>query len=89
MEVKSLMLDVSASSGKVSAEYIVPENAVAIVARAHGAGAGMNHSFMIALAKKLAESGIATFRFNFPFECSAKTRILDIFKAPLHHHEVI
>jgi len=34
---------------------------------AHGAGAGMNHSFMLTLAKSLAEKGIATLRFNFPF----------------------
>ena len=34
---------------------------------AHGAGSGMNHSFMAALAKALAERGIASLRFNFPF----------------------
>ena len=34
---------------------------------AHGAGTGMHHSFMIALANTLAENGIATLRFNFPF----------------------
>jgi len=34
---------------------------------AHGAGAGMNHSFMEALARALAARGIATLRFNFPF----------------------
>lgn len=34
---------------------------------AHGAGAGMNHSFMTALAASLSEAGIATLRFNFPF----------------------
>ena len=67
METKSLMLDVSASAGKVSAEYIVPENATHIVTLAHGAGAGMNHSFMVALAKNLAELGVSSMRFNFPF----------------------
>jgi predicted alpha/beta-hydrolase family hydrolase len=34
---------------------------------AHGAGAGMNHSFMVALANALAEKNIGTLRFNFPF----------------------
>ena len=34
---------------------------------AHGAGAGMNHLFMVALANALAEVDIATLRFNFPF----------------------
>ena len=41
---------------------------------AHGAGAGMNHPFMITLAKSLAESGIASLRFNFPFIENKKGR---------------
>jgi len=41
---------------------------------AHGAGAGMNHSFMIAIAKSLAEMNIATLRFNFPFTEHTKKR---------------
>lgn len=41
---------------------------------AHGAGAGMNHSFMIALAQSLAEAGIAALRFNFPFAENKKGR---------------
>ena len=74
MENRSLMLDVSALAGKVSAEYIVPENANGIVSLAHGAGAGMNHSFMVALSKALAELGIASLRFNFPFIEQKKKR---------------
>ncbi|MEO7241573.1 MAG: alpha/beta family hydrolase [Variovorax sp.] len=34
---------------------------------AHGAGAGMAHRFMQDVADGLAERGIATLRFNFPF----------------------
>ena len=41
---------------------------------AHGAGAGMNHSFMITLAQSLSEEGIATMRFNFPFSENKKGR---------------
>jgi len=74
MENRSLMLEVSASAGKVSADYIVPENANGIVSLAHGAGAGMNHSFMVALSKALAELGIASLRFNFPFIEQKKKR---------------
>ncbi|KLN62920.1 alpha/beta fold hydrolase [Vibrio sp. VPAP30] len=34
---------------------------------AHGAGAGMDHTFMEAVAKGLAEKGIQVVRFNFPY----------------------
>ena len=34
---------------------------------AHGAGAGMQHAFMAALAGRLAARGIAVLRFQFPF----------------------
>lgn len=44
-----------------------PRDARACYVFAHGAGAGMNHSFMEALAKALAGRDIATLRFNFPF----------------------
>jgi uncharacterized protein len=74
MKTNSLMLDVSASAGKVSAEYIVPDDAMHIVTLAHGAGAGMNHSFMIALANELSLLGVASLRFNFPFIEQKKRR---------------
>jgi predicted alpha/beta-hydrolase family hydrolase len=44
------------------------------MALAHGAGAGMDHPFMVALANSLAETGIATLRFNFPFAENKKRR---------------
>src|SRR3954451_16227828 len=34
---------------------------------AHGAGAGMAHPFMAASARELAQRGIATLRYNFPY----------------------
>lgn len=41
---------------------------------AHGAGAGMNHPFMVTLANAVAEVGIATLRFNFAFMENKKGR---------------
>jgi uncharacterized protein len=38
-----------------------------VMTLAHGAGAGMDHPFMVTLSSSLAEMGIATMRFNFPF----------------------
>lgn len=74
MKVKSLQLTVSESIGKVSAELIVPDSLTAIVTLAHGAGAGMNHPFMTALANELAQLDIGTLRFNFPFIEQKKKR---------------
>lgn len=45
----------------------VPEQARACFVLAHGAGAGMTHPFMTAVATGLAERAIATLRFQFPY----------------------
>ena len=44
-----------------------PAGARACYVLAHGAGAGMNHPFMSAVAKGLATRGIATLRYQFPY----------------------
>jgi uncharacterized protein len=67
MNTQSLVLHVSPEIGNVSAEYIKPENCSCMMTLAHGAGAGMHHSFMVLLSNALAEVGIGTLRFNFPF----------------------
>src|SRR6478735_2705130 len=67
MNTQSIVLPISAEIGNVSAEYMMPDNPSCVMTLAHGAGAGMNHSFMVALSNALAEKGIATLRFNFPF----------------------
>src|SRR5262245_44196790 len=69
-----LLLEVSSTIGNVSGEFIVPENSECIITLAHGAGAGMNHSFMIFLAQSLADQGMGTLRFNFPFTENKKGR---------------
>lgn len=74
MKTRSLSLKVSSAIGSVSAECFVPENSESILTIAHGAGAGMNHSFMIELAKALSANDIATMRFNFPFTENKKGR---------------
>lgn len=67
MKTASLIIEVSPETGNVSAEYILPANSSCIMVLAHGAGAGMHHVFMVQLSNALAEKGIATLRFNFPF----------------------
>jgi uncharacterized protein len=74
MSNEFLSIEVSPAIGQVSAEYIVPSEATCIITLAHGAGAGMNHPFMTTLAHSLADVGIATLRFNFPFIENKKKR---------------
>jgi predicted alpha/beta-hydrolase family hydrolase len=52
-----------------------PDEAVAALVLAHGAGAGMAHGHMQALAAALARRGIATLRFDFPFIEAGKKRV--------------
>jgi predicted alpha/beta-hydrolase family hydrolase len=74
MTTRSFSLQVSPSIGAVTAEFIVPEASKYIMTLAHGAGAGMDHSFMVTLASSLAGEGIGTLRFNFPFAEHKKGR---------------
>ncbi|HZP10364.1 alpha/beta family hydrolase [Methyloceanibacter sp.] len=51
----------------VSGLLIAPSQARACYVLAHGAGAGMTHPFMAAIADGLAERGVATLRYQFPY----------------------
>lgn len=51
----------------VSSLWLKPPGAKACLVLAHGAGAGMAHKAMEATAQGLAERGVATLRFNFPY----------------------
>jgi uncharacterized protein len=66
VKTQELKLDIE-RIGTVSAILTQPDNARACYVLAHGAGADMRHSFMEKVAAGLADRGIATFRFNFPY----------------------
>jgi len=74
MKTKTYSIKVSSTIGSVSAEIVAPKDAKAIITIAHGAGAGMKHEFMVKLSQSLAETGIASLRFNFPFMENKKRR---------------
>ena len=59
----SITVDVRQVSGLLQ----VPSQARACYVLAHGAGAGMAHPFMVGIADGLAERGIATLRYQFPY----------------------
>jgi uncharacterized protein len=52
---------------RVSGLLLAPPNARACYVLAHGAGAGMGHPFMASVAEGLAERGVATLRYQFPY----------------------
>jgi predicted alpha/beta-hydrolase family hydrolase len=52
---------------RVSGLLLAPTNARACTVLAHGAGAGMTHAFMAAVAAELGQRGIATLRYQFPY----------------------
>jgi predicted alpha/beta-hydrolase family hydrolase len=53
------------NSASVSALWQAPPDAFAALTLAHGAGAGMAHKSMTAIAEGLAARGVATLRYNF------------------------
>jgi hypothetical protein len=55
------------SAHRVSGLLSMPASPHAAYVLAHGAGAGMTHPFMAAVAAGLAERGVATLRYQFPY----------------------
>ena len=54
-------------NGEVAALLVRPQTARWLLVTGHGAGAGMHHPFLGKLAEELAEVGIATLRYQFPY----------------------
>jgi predicted alpha/beta-hydrolase family hydrolase len=52
-----------------------PTDAVAALVLAHGAGAGMHHASMQAIADAFERRGIATLRFDFPYMAAGRSRV--------------
>lgn len=71
---RSLRVPVDDAIGAVSALLLRPPRARALYVLAHGAGAGMEHPFMDAIARRLADRGIATFRYRFPYMEAGRKR---------------
>src|SRR6059058_4908225 len=53
--------------GEVSGLLVRPPDARLLYVLAHGAGAGMRHPFLESISQRLAEQGIATLRYQFPY----------------------
>jgi hypothetical protein len=66
MEAAPITISIPSGSA-VSGLWLAPAGASACLVLAHGAGAGMTHRSMAAIADGLAERGVATLRYQFPY----------------------
>jgi hypothetical protein len=64
---RDLRFVASESAGDVSAIFERPPGADLALVLAHGAGAGMRHAFLNALAARLVDRSVAVFRYQFPY----------------------
>ena len=71
---REIKFEATSSKGDVSALIERPRGAKALYVLAHGAGAGMRHTFMDAIAERLADRKIATFRYQFPYMEAGRRR---------------
>jgi len=71
---RDVTIDV-AGQGTVSGLWLAPEKPRACLVLAHGAGAGMAHVAMAAIAEGLSERGIASLRFQFPYMQRGSKRV--------------
>src|ERR1043166_5326322 len=62
-----LKIRISESVGEVSAMLRQPVDARWLLVLAHGAGAGMRHTFLQNLSDELAAVGVGTLRYQFPY----------------------
>ena len=58
---------VDTGSQNVSAAFATPGAGSPVLVVAHGAGAGMDHPFLVGFARAANDLGVATMRFNFPY----------------------
>jgi predicted alpha/beta-hydrolase family hydrolase len=61
------LVKIAVGDEHVSGLLMAPNSAGACYVVAHGAGVGMRHKFLAAVAHGLAERGIATLRYQFPY----------------------
>ncbi len=64
----------TAEKGRVSALFIRPAEATHLLVLAHGASTDMRHATLQSIAAAMAEAGVATLRYNFPYMEHHKAR---------------
>lgn len=74
VKIRESKFTATAEKGEVSAILIQPEAATHLLVLGHGASTNMRHATMQAIADALAEQGVATFRYNFPYSEAGTAR---------------
>jgi uncharacterized protein len=69
-----LQLHVSDEIGQVSGLLLRPSDSWLVYVLAHGAGAGMHHRFLESVSLALAQRGIGTLRYQFPYMEAGRRR---------------
>ncbi len=73
-EAKELKFLATPEKGEVSALLIRPGDASHLLVVGHGASTNMRHATLQTIAERMADAGIATFRYNFPYMEHGKGR---------------
>jgi uncharacterized protein len=68
-------LSFTAGGEKLDALLLRPASARLLYVLAHGAGAGMRHSWLQQMAEALSEQGVATFRYQLPYMQAGRRRV--------------
>jgi predicted alpha/beta-hydrolase family hydrolase len=72
--IKELKFLATPEKGDVSALLVRPADASHVLVLGHGASTNMRHATLQTIAERMAEVGIATFRYNFPYMEHGKGR---------------
>lgn len=73
-KAKEMRFLATPEKGEVSALLVRPDNASHVLVLGHGASTNMRHATLQSIAERMAEVGIATFRYNFPYMENGKGR---------------
>jgi|SRR5215813_11169373 len=66
-QAKEMKFLAAPEKGEVSALLIRPGDASILLVLGHGASTNMRHATLQTIAERLADAGLATFRYNFPY----------------------
>ena len=74
IKTEEMTFQATPDKGDVSGLMVRPASASHLLVLGHGASTNMRHATLQTIAERLAENGIATFRYNFPYMEHGKGR---------------